>query len=298
MKYRCIICEGTIFYRLYGGKIINKYTLEQCNFCGMVLAFSIYESETYGDFFDYGDCSSLSSNKVKRVRSAERKVRHIFRKLKIFCQDSKIIDFGCGAGFFCKAAYEAGINVIGVEPSEKLRSFCKEKLKFKNIVGKVDELEGMFDIIFMFDVIEHLNPNITKDIMKKLISHLKPGGLLIGNTPNFKSANILLCKDKDPIIWPPSHSCYFTMKTVDMYLSSLQFKKINLYSRGFSSNSFFRKQKIKKSFLEKGIKETKLYLVPCYISIKIIFKLLGFMLQPFNLGYQIHFCYKLKGVLQ
>jgi hypothetical protein len=115
---------------------------------------------------------------------------------------------------------------------------------------------------------------------------------LVGNTPNFKSANIRLSKDKDPVIAPPSHMCYFSMKSLDQYLVSLRLAKITLYSRGLSSNSFFRPSKFERSFAEKGLRQAKLHELPVIVALRVAFGLGGVLLQPLGMGYQMYFVYQ------
>lgn len=294
MNHVCIVCGGKDFGELYAGKIINGHILNRCENCGMVLAFSVDGLQKY-DFSNYGDYLILNEKEIsKRVKYISKRMQHIFYIISNISKTPMILDFGCGAGFFCKAAQKFGINVYGVEESDKLRKFINNNLNLKNIYRNIDDIDKSFDAVFMFDVIEHLNPSISRNIMKKIMNHLKPGGLLIGNAPNFKSANILICKEKDPVIWPPSHTSYFTLETLDKYLSTFGLQRIKLYSKGLSTNSFFRRNKFEKSFLEKSIRNIKLGQIPFHIAAKIIFNMMGIILQPFGLGYQIHFMYKYK----
>ena len=68
--------------------------------------------------------------------------------------------------------------------------------------------------------------------------------------------------------------------TLDRYLSSLGLKRIQLYSSGLSSNSFFRKSKFERSFLEKGLREARAYEVPIKIVFRIAFGLGRVLVRP------------------
>jgi len=260
----------------------------------MVQAFAVDGVSSF-DYADYGDYLLLSDAEIqRRVRSVSQTMRPIFKMLGKRCSEAKVLDVGSGAGYFCKAAEEFGLNAFGVELSDKLIEFCKEKVRFQRVFKQIEEIDTQFDAIFMSDVIEHLPPGKSRQIMSNLVDHLKPNGLFIGNTPNFRSANILICKDKDPVVAPPSHMCYFSPKTLDRYLSSVGFARVRLYTQGLSSNSFFRKSKFERSFLEKSLRGASLPALPFLVTLRMMFATAGYLLQPFGLGYQIYFVYRKK----
>lgn len=293
MSAKCFVCEEQESVKILGAKVINNFFLHKCRFCGMVVAFPVCLDTKYEDFSNYGDFLMVrDEDVVKRVKENRKKIRALLGDNRRYFAKGKMLDFGSGAGFFCKAAVEEGFNIFGVEKSKKLKSFSENKLKIQNIFGDIDEIQEKFDVVFMFDVIEHFNPLDSRGIMEKIVAHLKPGGLLIGQTPNFTSLNIILFKDRDPVIWPPSHSCYFTMRTLDRYLSSLRLKKIRVFTKGLSSNSFFRRSKFEKSFLEYSRADISLYLLPFYVSFKVLFRGLGYVVGGLRLGYEIVFLYK------
>jgi SAM-dependent methyltransferase len=228
----------------------------------------------------------------KRVSNVSQKMRGLFRILRREYETPSLLDFGSGAGYFCKAAQNCGFDVYGVELSATLSEFCKKRLGFAQIFHDIEECGTAFDAIFMSDVIEHFDPMFSRSLMSSIVDHLKPGGLLIGNTPNFGSANIRLCKDRDPVIAPPSHLCYFSLSTLEKYLSSFGLSRVSLHSDGLSSNSFLRKSKFSPSFLERGLRSTGVTMLPFYIFLRIAFAVVGACLRPFGLGYQIYFIYR------
>jgi SAM-dependent methyltransferase len=49
---------------------------------------------------------------------------------------------------------------------------------------ELDAIEGTYDLVYAFEVIEHLRPEDGLQLVRKLRSHLKPGGTLLLGTPN------------------------------------------------------------------------------------------------------------------
>jgi 2-polyprenyl-3-methyl-5-hydroxy-6-metoxy-1,4-benzoquinol methylase len=288
----CLLCGGERFSEVFKDVIINNHSLSECLSCGMVQALPLSAVSSF-DYSDYGDYLLLSNRDIdKRIRWATRHMTPVFRTIEKRFKDPVVADFGSGAGYFCKAAQDYGFKAIGVELSDKLTEFSKTRVGFGNIVKRIEDLNCKCDAIFMSDVIEHLHHAQSRQVMTEIVNHLNPTGLLVGNTPNFRSANIRLFKDKDPVIAPPSHVCYFSTMSLDSYLVSLGLTKVALYSRGLSSNSFFRKSKFERSFVEKGLRQAKLYELPVLVAVRVAFAAASIALQPFRMGYQIYFVYQ------
>ena len=269
---------------------MNDHTFGRCINCGMVQASPNGQTLAV-DYSDYGDYLLLSETEIRRrVRLVRREMDPLFRFLK--GQNTCLLDFGSGAGYFCKAAEDFGLNAFGVERSDKLIEFSRNKVKFTRVFKSIEEIGQTFDAVFMSDVIEHLDPSESRQTMTNIVNHLNPQGLLIGNTPNVASLNILLCEDNDPVVAPPSHLCYFSLKTLHRYLSGFGLDRVRLFSRGLSSNSFFRRSKFERSFLEKSLRQAKFYQLPLLLSLRTASAVAGFFLQPLGLGYQIYFTYQ------
>ncbi len=99
--------------------------------------------------------------------------------------DSRLLDVGCGAGGFLHRARELGLSASGID-------FNSERVKALREAG-FDVFQGSlpnyarqspapFDVITMFEIIEHLDDLFDELAAAKSI--LKPGGLLIIGTPN------------------------------------------------------------------------------------------------------------------
>lgn len=95
----------------------------------------------------------------------------------------KILDLGCGYGALSKALGEYGAQVTAAEVDEESLIVAKKFLLEKNInVVKIPHeklpfKDNEFDIVFLFDVIEHVkNP---KKTMEESLRILKKNGLLI-----------------------------------------------------------------------------------------------------------------------
>lgn len=296
MNVGCLVCGEHSFVTLFKGRVVEQHVLRRCVKCGMVQAFRAegFIQPQKHDYSSYGDYLLVDhdADVRRRVDSAAQAMRPWFELVPRESSPPAVLDFGSGAGYLGKAAEEFGFDAFGIEISSKLVEFSKKRVGFLQVYPALDALRRQFDAIFMADVIEHLEPTQSRALMAQLVDRLKPGGLLIGNTPNIRSANILIFKERDPVIAPPSHVCYFSPATLDSYLKSLGLVRKTLFSAGLSQDSFIRKSKFEPSFLEKPWRTAPMRLLAFRIPLKLAFRAAGLPLRPLGLGYQIYFAYR------
>lgn len=103
-------------------------------------------------------------------------------------KNGKILDVGIGVGFGMKAMLDAGLDVIGVEPSEQFRNYAITKTGIPGeriVLSPIENAkfpENHFDYINMGAVLEHLaSPS---DCLKQALHWVKPGGKIEIEVPN------------------------------------------------------------------------------------------------------------------
>jgi SAM-dependent methyltransferase len=127
--------------------------------------------------------------------SHQKKSRSVFDSLYFFARSfmlrkklqfieqhqpkGKLLDYGCGTAAFLEYAANKGWTTTGYEPSEAARSVAPKNL---TIHSNPETLEGPFDVITLWHVLEHL-PNLTTDLIR-IEKLLRPGGLLVIAVPN------------------------------------------------------------------------------------------------------------------
>lgn len=223
-KYRI---EDLIYYKCHNCSLVflkNKFDKKELE--------EIYNKEEYfrdsykkqsTDDFDY------FSNKEEKVLLANNKINELVAFDSIdFGINKNILDIGCAAGFFLKAAKQRGLKVFGVEISKESASFAKKEFDIdiiaKDILELGEEYNNFFDIISMFHVLEHL-PDINEQ-MQKIYKLLKPGGVLIIEVPNIKSVDNLLYKNLIRTLQPPHHLYAFSPESLKELSIANNFKVI------------------------------------------------------------------------
>lgn len=184
----CIVCNSNKQKVVFVEFGVDIY---KCQNCGHM--FSSYSADQYYKGY-FGD--DVSGNDNFWWNEAHQKMYNDFCKKYIISKSGKLLDIGCGLGFFVKKVNNyPNWQTFGYEISETAVDFAKNELKLANIFcGKAEEAnfpKNYFDIITLWDVIEHI-PNPDK-ILNYISSILKEDGFLFIHTPN---ANIQLLKTR------------------------------------------------------------------------------------------------------
>jgi SAM-dependent methyltransferase len=117
-------------------------------------------------------------------------IRRRFRVLNLLAGDlvseaRRMAEVGCGTGLLQRQIEDAhGREVAGFDLNEvalKKNVSRLSSVHCYNILERNPALQGRFDVIFLFDVLEHVADEI--GFLNALIFHLSPGGRLILNVP-------------------------------------------------------------------------------------------------------------------
>jgi SAM-dependent methyltransferase len=97
----------------------------------------------------------------------------------------RALDIGCGAGQFrdqLEAATQwridiTDLNVAALEAARPGRG----RVLYYDATEQAPGMVGSYDAVFLFDVIEHVEP--ARDLVAAALAHLRPGGRLLVNVP-------------------------------------------------------------------------------------------------------------------
>lgn len=142
---------------------------------------------------------------------------------KVGLKGKKVLDVGCSDGWFCKAATELGVEEIyAIEPDIQKIKIAKRKAPKANIkkgvAGKLDFAKKSFDVVTLFDVIEHVPKNSELQVFSEISRVLRPKGYLLLSTPfQYWLSNL-----SDPA-WYFGHR-HYSRKKLEQLLSNVGFK--------------------------------------------------------------------------
>jgi len=122
------------------------------------------------------------------IRSRLDIYRAFISPLKQICSDARGLDLGCGRGEWLEVLQEEGIEPLGIDLDEGMLEACRE-LHLPTMKGDaVAYLTGLPSesqaVISAFHMVEHIPFGQLQLVVSESIRVLKPGGLLIMETPN------------------------------------------------------------------------------------------------------------------
>ena len=136
---------------------------------------------------------------------------------------SNILDVGCGGGTFLKAACDMGYNAVGLDVAEAAAVMCQERgLTAQSGDFLTFSKAESFCAVTFWDVLEHLRQ--PAQFLKRGISLLGPGGILVGKLPMFGALSVALSK-RIPraggvLLGTPEHLQFFNERSLSAMLNS------------------------------------------------------------------------------
>jgi SAM-dependent methyltransferase len=98
----------------------------------------------------------------------------------------KIVEIGFGNGEFLGWARLRGNHAVGVEVIEELNQRAKDA--GFDTAPSIDALlmanASAYDLVAAFDVLEHIEPRALVELLNKVHTLLRPGGILLASFPN------------------------------------------------------------------------------------------------------------------
>lgn len=218
---KCIVCGG----KMQGSRVKGLLKCENCGFMSADLNLSNAEikqlySENYYHGEEYADYLSDKQIIQKNFNKRLEKMKPYLDNVK----DKKLFEIGCAYGFFLQVASQIFGKISGIDISEDAIKYAKEILKLDVYAGDfcLLDIQDKFDVICMWDTIEHLDkPEL---FVKKSYEILNKDGLLCITTGDIGSVNARLRGRKWRQIHPPTHLHYFSRKTLALLLEKEGFE--------------------------------------------------------------------------
>jgi 2-polyprenyl-3-methyl-5-hydroxy-6-metoxy-1,4-benzoquinol methylase len=188
-------------------------------------------------YYEFEDYISHKENSISLVDIIYDLVKSLMfnTKLKILKSNQpdikSVLDYGCGTGEFASYLSKKGIRSSGVEPTKK--AFDQANKAGVKLHKDLNKVEGTFDAITLFHVLEHVEDYIK--VLKDLKAKLNPGGLLVIAVPNYKSYDACYYKEKWAAWDVPRHLWHFKRQDFSSIAELLNLKLVHVKPMRFDA---------------------------------------------------------------
>jgi 2-polyprenyl-3-methyl-5-hydroxy-6-metoxy-1,4-benzoquinol methylase len=224
-RHACPVCGS---HRLRPLRAYARAYLVRCSDCGLTFSDRFpTDAELEEHYDDYGH--AWIDSPITR-----RRYRELLALLAPHRRLGRLLDIGCGAGFFLEEARAQGWEAHGNEYSRHAIEVARAK-GLEVVHGPITETTyppASFDVITAFEVFEHVrDPAEESALIARL---LRPGGVLYCTTPNFNSLSRRLLRARWNVIEYPEHLVYYTPATLTRWLAGAGLQPVSVTSSGIS----------------------------------------------------------------
>lgn len=197
----------------------EEFTLLKCSNCGFIYTTAVPAPEEIGRYYKSEEYVSHSNSRKGLMNRLYHLGRSFmlgmkFRMVRNSTHGDRLLDIGCGTGYFPAFMANRGYSVTGVEVDPDARKFAREQfgLQVHTPVEFLDSrIQGRFDIITLWHVLEHLDDF---DLyIDRMLEYLMPEGTLVIALPNCSSLDARHYKEFWAGYDVPRHLWHFTPST-------------------------------------------------------------------------------------
>ena len=206
-------------YLIPGGKYGRHV---RCRNCHLIYVNPIEKASKINEAYSQRKSFDAAIIKESRLRATESQVELV----KKYKDGTRLLDVGCGEGFFLFNASKAGYTTKGIEISQDAAEYAIREFGLDVEAKPFEELrfaENYFDVVTLWQVLEHVPYPLM--VLKEVHRILKPGGLLATSTPDIEG---MLAKIFQRKWWNLRrlHINQFTAKTLTDMLNRAGFKNV------------------------------------------------------------------------
>jgi SAM-dependent methyltransferase len=249
LKTRCNLCGSGDIKLLYKK---SDFNILECGSCRFIF------NDGWNIFSDEIKCETekiLNLDTMQMLFDKEKDLyceRFAKELLEIsrFKNIGKILDIGCGYGYFLDLAKKSGWEARGVDCNKSAVEFCRGVLSLEVASGKLDDKkypEKYFDVVTLFHVLEHI-PDFEQTILK-IKKIIKPRGLIAIDVPNAGDLRRALL-GQDWAMFRKEHLWYFSAPTIRLLLERCGFRILEIRPHG-GSEILYALDKIFKTDIKK-----------------------------------------------
>ncbi len=198
----------------------------ECKNCSFVFIPWYYRKNI--TYHDYKNEEVL--NQIRKGNNWLKIQRHLlrFKLIQKYIKSGKLFDLGVGWGHFLLTGQQLGYEVSGIEISKYPYLYSKNDLNLPvEHIDFFDMERKMFDIITMWDVLEHIDD--ADRVIEKCSAMINPNGLIVIQVPQIDSF-IAQRKKENWNMMGLDHVNYFSKSTITLLLNRHGFEVVKIKS--------------------------------------------------------------------
>jgi len=209
-EFVCLLCGSK---RKTSFLALGKYQLFECSRCKLVSPNVDFAqaggNEMYDDQANIKDTMReiVETYEYRKKTYATERLAYILEKTGLRKSQMKLLDVGCGPGYFVSYLKDKKIAYKGLELSDFLVNLCRAKKLNVSGTDLKDEKSNTYTVATLFDVLEHLNEPVP--FFKTLNDKLKRGGFIIAYTPHIHSIAYQLQGARQNTLYPFQHIAFY-----------------------------------------------------------------------------------------
>lgn len=231
----CILCHASDF-RIIHQKDQGQYL--RCLNCGLVCLHPKPSPQTL--MKNYQNYLPLQPEEITRWQMMMKPVIDKSAGLiesRTRVGRGRLLDIGCGYGFFLQEMQSRGWQVEGIEISGPGRRYVRDKSDIRVHSQPLEDLalpENSFDVVTLFYVIEHVLDPLR--LLREVKRVLKPDGFVLLRWPHSTPIVKILgpVSRKLDLYHTPYHLYDFSPKTIEKLLVLCGFKEIETMIVGYT----------------------------------------------------------------
>lgn len=260
----CAVCGTAPFAVLYEARLPDVANLDfsarraptrshcrivRCRECGLVYSNPYFSPDEIQRL--YREAGYIQEPQLQNM--ARDYYAELVKSLPSLSKDARILEVGCGNGFFLKLLHDQGYrNITGVEPGEEAVRDAPDDIRhlIRNEFFDPSRFEpASFDLICCFQVFDHvLDPN---HVVGAFAGLLRPGGHVFAINHNIRSLSARLLGERSPM-YDVEHVYLFDPRTITLLFRKHGFDAVE--SHGIS-NAYELSYFLKMLPLAAGVKQ-------------------------------------------
>ncbi len=248
MTSSCPVCRGDV---PRAGISVNGHRYARCEECTLLYLDPLPREQDLEEFYEqYREVKAAEGGGYLtpgHLQTYRREKELTFRDLGFnlkSLRSKKLLEIGCANGPFLTLARDLGAEVLGIDISADLvAEAVRNGLNCR--VARVEEVTGNFDVICLWDLIEHVTD--PREFLTQVRRLSGPGTHLLIQTPRYGRVAELFGESWRYLL-PIEHVVLYSLEALTALLSEFGFQRRSWVSFGSGNTSGTVPPAVKRAF--------------------------------------------------